>query len=217
MNIETNELNFQPDNSVVGYKGIVKVIIKKGEKIVKTKIYENNGVTALFDTICKLLAGEASPSELPGCIRLFTCSAQAIAENTPVSVATKGWLKTLVKEEFDSTVSDSETARIFKSCSENIPYSAVPLVNPNSKALAGASEIVFQFKVPFDLIKYNPDSQEKLVYAMALMPRNFNAKGEKALAYYLFTDSGLWDPINFTTASRDFSLYIEWSMSFANK
>lgn len=188
--------NTYRDNSI-GYRGRIKVQVRKANRTLATYNYTNAGLPNFFNELCAFLAGQGDVKDLlPASIILYSLNT-----SSPAFVAgrnytwTELWREDLIYQVSKLSVLDSIYTRVETN---------------------GTPSVVCQVSIPYyDFLQNSQD-----IYFMALYPKRINsiAPSESALAYYeLKSANGTWSPLTIDKTQSDLNLLIEWQMDFTNR
>jgi len=198
-----------------GYQGKVKVSLCRGNQILSTKEYHNNGMPDLFKFLANALAGNYLSFLRPVKIKLFKFPHAETTATDPdhLTVSNFKWANCWGAE---SGYVDKPPVGI----TPYILYDVAPVVKKvlNEGVLAPTSddyhyETTFHFRIPFSYIS------DTTAHAVGFFPNEAVDDATEVSAYYLFTNAeGTdWDPLLIPESTGNFSIIIEWTMSISNK
>lgn len=185
------------NSSMIGYKGDVKITIRKGDVGIYSKTYHNAGRIPMFKFIAWCLCGEYASAQglRPKFVQLFNRT--SVTTGTPVS-------------------SDVTWDNDMQYMSNKVIYNGTPLPETdedNNKASAS-----FSFTVPFSQVTSGR------INVFALFSQENYGSTSNPSAYFLLTkmEDGeeVWDEllpnINIDN-SNDYNIYIQWVITISNK
>lgn len=172
-----------------GYHGEVTIKLKQGKYVHTIPATHNHGLSYLFESLCKLFAGEIEPKALvPARVALYSFKSEAKSADDWVDLVNN-----------DNIVAASTLHPIYEK--------KVTTVENSPKA-------VLQGKIQFGSISSNQVNAMALFPITASSSTDFS----RALAFYKFVDSdGNLAPISIDRTSLDDSFIFEWQMDFSNK
>lgn len=178
----------------INYSGQVVVKILSGNKVISKHTYHNNGRETLYKFLCNALAGNYIERQRPCCIKLFKY-ASAFGENNKPS-------NFIWDEAFDNTDAP-------KSITPFKDYDVVPVISRIELDDYATYKTTYHFRIPFTLIS------DKVIHMIGLYPKN-TINDKNASAYYLFTndDGTEWQPIEIADNAGNFSIVIDWILTF---
>lgn len=174
----------------VGYQGTVWVTVKKNQQVISKRQYTNHGTSKLFHFLSTCLANwDSAPlrKEAPTYIQLFTTDDVSALEGSYID----------------------ENHSLINSGNKFIP--CIPLTESTVDSTGVAH---LNFLIPGQAISgisiYQAALYNQYWAEPSLVKLNFSAA-------FNFKDEITWQPILVYTDSADYTLYIDWTMSFDNK
>lgn len=205
----------QDSNQTLGYKGDLKIQIRKGNKVIKTKNIKNSGRYPLFQFFIECLNGnyEYASKFKPEFLQIFYTQ----KTNIPTS---EEW-ETL-ENQGEHTVNmgtffNDDTRKGLRT----FTYYALPdiEVDAGSYDQIGSASITYKFLIPFSHIKKEDDVIK--INALALYSKS-NIKTLSNPSTYVFISDddnkfiNLIDDIDSEISDKDFNIYIEWKLKILN-
>lgn len=202
------------NNSVqqIGYQGTVTITLKHGNRTISTKKYHNSGMPNLFKFLATTVAGNKAPSLRPVKIKLFRYPAADVAQSQVdryVSPTNFKW----------ATAWDDHSLQPV-SASPYVMYDTTPVIKYTKNEQTSTIiddyhyETIFHFRIPFSYIT------ESGIHLIGLFPDNVIDDSTEVSAYYKLTkddDEDAWDPMLFDDLTGNYSIVVEWTLSFTNK
>lgn len=199
---ETDKDEKKAETNGIKYKGRVTVEVRKGKKTISKKTYKNAGNQPLYYFLSRCIVSDDYRPELaPRYIRLFhrtnidDVSAGIDGYSVPVSVAMYTNSGKVVDDPENPNYKNSAAYLHF-----TIPFSAIH----QAEGVSGTNSITIYQAGLYD--STNIDDDEEGNYSARF---NFTKTNES-------TGAEEWDPITVPTDRGDYSLFIEWTMSFEN-
>ncbi len=191
---KTKEVQKVEGTQNINYSGKVTVSILRNNKTISSKTYCNMGRAPLFKFLCNCLAGKYYDTLRPCKIKLFNFT------NTQVSPSNFNWENV----DFDTYM---------EQVSPYITFDATPIIKgvntDDDPTTIDKYQVTYHFRVPD---AYLVRGQINIV---ALYSND--ATGQKdAVAYYKLAENNEWAPIDFTNATGNFSLVIDWTLLLKN-
>ena len=195
--------NISSSSASLNYTGKVSVKFCKGNKVLKSKTYSNNGCGPLFKFIAQCLQGEYRQAEKlrPNKIKLFSNTSEEVKLSwNETTKAVTGFVTSNSPADID----------VIKNGSEIIGY-----------------KTILHFLVPavyVDSSKFNDDKQKFGITQLCLYSTK-ETDDAKCSAYFLFTnketdDAGneveVWDGLSTNDTDENVNLLIDWEMSIKN-
>lgn len=177
----------------ISYEGIVKVIVKNQDKEISSKTYHNAGGTELFDFLLDCLTYGYDPEDVstkwrhPEYVKLFAHT----EDKSPAEV----------------TGIDEDSMQV------------CPAIHYNSRSNIETSEdgigrqITFHFTIP-NAYLVNVGMAVDINQAALYSSKYAEDNNEKYCAFFNFVDElgEHWDPIEVSFLSRDYNIFIEWTL-----
>lgn len=189
----TKEIKKVEGSQNIGYSGKVTVSILRNNKPISSKTYCNTGRAPLFKFLCSCLAGTYRDSTKPCKIKLFN------------------YTGTSAPSAFNWETADF--ASYMEQISPYITFDAAPVVKginaDNDTTTIDKYQVTYHFRIPD---AYLVKGQ---VNVIALYSNDANSQQE-AVAYYKLAENNTWTPIDFTNATGNFSLVIDWTLVLKN-
>lgn len=148
-------------SNTLGYQGHVQLQLVRGNKVLSTKQYHNNGMPKLWEFLAACLAGDRAEQLRPTTIKLFNYKAA-----DTVSPTTFNW-----SEAFSSFNMIEATPFV--------TYSAAPVKAPDDPSTTTKWTVTLHFTIPASYI-----SQEE-IHVIGLYPTNASNNETNAAAYYI--------------------------------
>lgn len=226
---EEKEIEVKPNNSVQ-YSGSVSVKLKKGNKVLQTKSFKNNGRWPLFQCLSSALRGQFTEADnfRPRAISLFS-----IPKNLTI-----GGKIPVISQESTSEVLNKIGTYANK---DNCVSSSITLFNgeikpevANTDTGLGWASVTYSFLVPFTNLTLSPDSGWPGAEGYTLQPVNMvclysraNNPGEdlrnysNPSAYFFVADSEDTTKLgnllpNLSSLDTSYSLEITWTLTLKN-
>lgn len=180
----------------LNYSGQLVVKILSGNKVISTQTYHNNGRETLFKFLCNALAGNYIERQRPCQIKLFSYSSALKTNSTPSDF---NWETAFEDESAPTGITPFRD------------YDIVPVISKTQLDNYATYKTTYHFRIPFTLISGTT------IHMAGLYPKN-TIYDKNASAYYLFTndDGTEWQPIEITDNAGNFSLVIDWILTFHN-
>ena len=182
--------------NTISYSGSVKVsLVGPNNKVLLQKESHNSGKFPLFEFLGYCLVGNYYSELRPCRIRLFT----------------KGRTETPANPSFDTDTCVSEAVL-------HEPGTVMNKVKTDE-----ACQVTYHFKIPYAFIKLDMESENAVVYKLALYSNTNSSDSELNIknpsATYLFTDSTgtSWvdkkDAIDLSELQSNYSIIVDWTMT----
>jgi hypothetical protein len=183
-------------DNAIGYRGRIKVQVRKANRTLATYNYTNAGLPNFFNGLCAFLAGQGDVKDiLPASIALYSLDTSSPAFKESASYSWDSyWENGLPIQVSQLTVLDTIYTRT---------------------AANGTPSVVFQVSIPYHTFSGTQD-----IYLMALYPKRINTitPAKSALAFYeLKNVTKSWSPLTVDNKQSDLNLLIEWQMDFMNQ
>lgn len=182
----------------LNYAGSATIKILRGNKTISSKTFHNAGRIPLFKFLCNCLGGTYSEQLRPCKIKLFNYVGTA----TPNTI---DW-------EADATWNWISEASSF------VTYDAGPVVKLVQEVTSGDEVIPSHWETTYHFKVNSSYISQSAVNIIAIYGNNGANSKADASAYFLLKQTGAdaWDPITFESANNNFSVVIEWTMTFDN-
>lgn len=178
----------------LNYSGIVSVKIYRKDRLISTKTFHNKGRFPLFKFLCQCLGGLYADENKPSQIKLFNYTS-----GTSTLASDFNW-----ESEADWKAGITEV-------SSYITLDATPVIKSTEDEENQQYKITFHFRIPDAYIAGQQINLIGLYGNNAVDPR------KDALAYYKFTDeNGAWAPLDFSGATGNFTVIIDWTIILQN-
>lgn len=171
----------------IEYKGQITVSIFEDDRMISKNTYYNQGTNKLFTFLTNCLSGDFNTAMASRPCRLVLLK--------------KGSSEDLATSTPTATNKDSNGKTYWGET-----YYAAPPVYYGKTPTITANKITYNFRVPFLVLQSGA-----IIKKMALVPENSSSVSD-ICAYYTLTDE-----IEVPTAGGNYTILVDWELSFSNK
>lgn len=205
----------QNSNQSLGYKGDLKIQIRKGNKVIKTKNIKNSGRYPLFQFFIECLNGNYDYANKfkPEFLQIFYTDKINLPKDDEWETIDNHGENTVNM----STFFNSETKKGLRT----FTYYSLPELELDAAVndQIGSASITYKFLIPFSHIK--KQANQVKINALALYSKNNVNTLSNPSTYVFISDEenkfiNLIEDITSEISDKDYNIYIEWKLMILN-